>query len=386
MSKIICDLCGSAFPEDADRCPVCGTAKTEAPVQQEEAPAARRRRPQKKSFGQKIKDGFLFVVDSARQNLGLAIAVLLLILAIIAVCIFIAASLEAEKPSNNNNSSGGTSTSTSTSTPAPTVSCTAITLPSEQVNILLDAQSKVFRLTPAVMPANTTDKITYESSNPAVATVDANGLVTAIADGQAVITVTCGSFSTQCAVVCQLTPPEEPLKLNREDIMLDGYGDNWNLAGLGYTGPDPKEVTWSSADPTIVSVENGKVVALANSAEGVVITAEYKDQKVTCLVRCKNVVVTKYEWSHPGYNNTPDVTVASGWTYNLYLRNKETKEKVEATLTIDKEEYLIITEDGKIKALENTSGRTQVVTVTAEYEGETYTFKIRIKPVETDET
>ena len=27
MSKIICDVCGSAYADTADQCPICGTAK-----------------------------------------------------------------------------------------------------------------------------------------------------------------------------------------------------------------------------------------------------------------------------------------------------------------------------------------------------------------------
>ena len=43
MSKIICELCGTAYPDTADCCPTCGTEKPEAaeftpPVQEEPAP------------------------------------------------------------------------------------------------------------------------------------------------------------------------------------------------------------------------------------------------------------------------------------------------------------------------------------------------------------
>ena len=29
MSKVICDVCGTAYPETADQCPICGCAKPE---------------------------------------------------------------------------------------------------------------------------------------------------------------------------------------------------------------------------------------------------------------------------------------------------------------------------------------------------------------------
>ena len=30
MSKIICDVCGTSYPETEVQCPICGTAKTDA--------------------------------------------------------------------------------------------------------------------------------------------------------------------------------------------------------------------------------------------------------------------------------------------------------------------------------------------------------------------
>ena len=27
MSKIVCDICGTAYPETTDKCPICGSAK-----------------------------------------------------------------------------------------------------------------------------------------------------------------------------------------------------------------------------------------------------------------------------------------------------------------------------------------------------------------------
>lgn len=59
------------------------------------------------------------------------------------------------------------------------------------------------QLTANVQPGDATVKdVTWVSSDPAVATVDANGLVTGVAPGDAVITVTTvdGGFTAQCAV------------------------------------------------------------------------------------------------------------------------------------------------------------------------------------------
>lgn len=58
-------------------------------------------------------------------------------------------------------------------------------------------------LTAAAEPDNATDKtVTWTSSDPAVATVDANGKVTAVAAGSATITATTadGGFTDTCEV------------------------------------------------------------------------------------------------------------------------------------------------------------------------------------------
>jgi uncharacterized protein YjdB len=58
-------------------------------------------------------------------------------------------------------------------------------------------------LTATVLPDNATNKsVIWESSDNGIATVDATGLVTAIASGTAIVTVTTvdGGFTAQCTV------------------------------------------------------------------------------------------------------------------------------------------------------------------------------------------
>lgn len=50
-----------------------------------------------------------------------------------------------------------------------------------------------YAIRPVVTPSNSTDQITYKSSNPSVVTVNSNGLITALNKGDAVITLTTSS-------------------------------------------------------------------------------------------------------------------------------------------------------------------------------------------------
>lgn len=61
-------------------------------------------------------------------------------------------------------------------------------------------------LVATVEPADTTDTVTWESSNTGVATVDNTGKVTAVAPGTATITATAGSKSASCVVTVENAP------------------------------------------------------------------------------------------------------------------------------------------------------------------------------------
>ena len=77
------------------------------------------------------------------------------------------------------------------------VACTGITLSSDTLTFTAEGTQT---LTATVEPENTTDTVAWESDNTNVATVE-NGVVTAISEGNATITATCGKYSATCVVV-----------------------------------------------------------------------------------------------------------------------------------------------------------------------------------------
>ena len=82
-------------------------------------------------------------------------------------------------------------------------------------------------LSAAITPENATDKnVTWSSDNETVATVDANGVVTAAAPGSATITVTTadGGKTATCAVTVSAQPQPAP---------SGGSGGGGCSAGLG---------------------------------------------------------------------------------------------------------------------------------------------------------
>jgi len=92
------------------------------------------------------------------------------------------------------------------SNPGTGTAVTSVTLSPASASLSIGATQQ---LTPTVLPSNATNKnFTYSSNNTAVATVNSSGLITAVANGTAIITVTTvdGSKTSTCAVTVSTTP------------------------------------------------------------------------------------------------------------------------------------------------------------------------------------
>ena len=162
-----------------------------------------------------------------------------------------------------------------------------------------------------VIPENTTDELMFTSGDESIATVDANGRITAVSEGKTVIYITCGEKQLTCPVTCQFeqetepsteatvaaqaetaaqtepveTKPQVELKLDRTDMRLQvGYSTQLKLVDCGDLKPE--DVEWSVEHGYIAKVENGYVTAIQSGTTE--ITAKYGDQTVKCIVRCHN--------------------------------------------------------------------------------------------------
>ena len=156
-------------------------------------------------------------------------------------------------------------------------------------------------LVPTFSPEGSTGTVTWSSSDEAVATVDGQGMVTAVAPGTASITATLeNGQSAQCTVNCTWDPEaaaaeeaqaaadgeEAPAEqttvgLSANDITLDSAGDSQQLTVNGAEG----EVTWASEDTAVATVDDqGNVTAVAPGRTTV--TATVGDQTFNCAVRC----------------------------------------------------------------------------------------------------
>ena len=154
---------------------------------------------------------------------------------------------------------------------------TAVTLDQQTLTL---KPTKTAKLTATVEPADTTDTLVWSSSNEAVATVK-DGTVTALKEGTATITATCGSVKAECVVTVEV--PIEATGVTLDKTVLTLYvGDTAKLtATVRPEDTTVKTIVWTSSDDS-VTVKDGVVTAA--KAGTATVTATCGSVKAECTV------------------------------------------------------------------------------------------------------
>lgn len=144
-------------------------------------------------------------------------------------------------------------------------------------------------LTATVNPSDATDKtVTWSSSNTAVATVDANGKVTAVAPGTAVIVVTTkdGGKTASCTVtVTSTNVPVESVSLDKTSLSLAEGETATIIATVSPDNATNKAVNWSSSSSAVATVDsNGNVTAVAAGTAVIIASTADGGKTAFCTV------------------------------------------------------------------------------------------------------
>lgn len=419
MNKVVCNVCGTSYPENAAQCPICGFAHT--PDKNSEdgmnssytyvkggrfSKANVRKRTQENMHTdiQQNSTGKSVPKPNKKKNgAGAIVLIIVLLLAIFAVVGYIVLrffipndflyeGMDAFTTPAVFQSTEATEAITETTLPEDTtnneVAC--INIKVTQFELIFDEIGSSAALNFTLEPANTTEEVTFISSNESVATVDSAGMVTVTGEGTAVITISCGKTSARIPVSCILPPPSEEtdppvtLMLNRKEITFDTEGQSWML----YDGTLAlSSIIWSSDDNSVATIADGKVVAVGNG--DTIVYGSYEGQTVSCIIHCnfEEEVVSSgnggiseaggdsqriYKLYNP-YGNSDDVTLQIDEQFTLKLVDENTNAITSATWSIQDETVCSYT-DGVVTALK--SGTTEV---TATYEGTSYTCIVRVK-------
>ena len=138
------------------------------------------------------------------------------------------------------------------------------------------------RLQPTLSPADSTDSISWSSSDPAIATVSTNGTVTAKAKGTAIITAKTESGETTNCNITVLVPAQS-IKLNKTAETVE-IGATTPLTAVMYPENTTDSVIWSSSNTAIATVSNTGLVE-TKAVGAVTITAKSTSGKTaSCTI------------------------------------------------------------------------------------------------------
>ena len=201
----------------------------------------------------------------------------------------------------------GTAVITATSTNGKSAGCT-VTVEKKQIPVtevrLSEStvgivEGSTYKLTATVLPENTTDSknVSWSSNNEAVATVDANGNVTAKRAGTAVITATSTNGKTAgCTVtVSKKEIPITEVRLNKStETLKEGETTTLTATVLPENTTYGKSVKWSSSNVAVATVDlMGKVTAKrAGTAIITAISENGKTASCTITVNKKDTNIT----------------------------------------------------------------------------------------------
>ncbi len=317
MDKIICQVCGTGYPGTAAQCPICGYAKPAAPkapvsdgssgsyqyvrggrfssanvrkrneqkaapvsYQRPAAPAPAPVNRQQKPSGSKGSN-FIFGI----------IAIILLVALILSLAWFIV-DIAISRLSGVQPPVTETEPPLQNATLSANVSQLSFTQAGETQSVI-----------PVLVPEDLDAVYLFTSADAAIATVDDNGVVTAVSEGSTTITIATGDLSFDIAVTCRFedssatTEPSEPeptdateqpsaaeLKISHTDVTI-AVNETFVLQ-LRDSNKKSVEVEWKVSEEGIVTVDGNKITG-AKGGSNVVVSATVDGKTYKCTVRVK---------------------------------------------------------------------------------------------------
>ena len=236
------------------------------------------------------------------------------------------------------------------------------------------ANGRKTKLVLSVTPSDFTDEVSWKSSDEKVVQVADTGEITAWSLGMATIKVTVGDVSASCKVT--VTQPVTSISLNITSLVLEA-GDTQKLtATVSPSSAENKEITWSTSNEEIVTVdEQGLVTGHRKGSATVTATAQDgSGVSKRCEVEVKNSgyicsSVEELESPHNYPNNCSD----------FWLYTKEGAESLWVTFdgrTMVEEDFdFIYIFDGSKKQIGRYTGA-ELAGETVEVPGDTVRIKL----------
>lgn len=225
--------------------------------------------------------------------------------------------------------------------------------------------SENYKLNIEFIPSNATNKIVkYYSSNNNIATVSNEGIIKAISKGTVVITAQSNDIKSSMTVNVKAKDTTKPnifvnyITLSNNSLTMTVDEEKYVSATINPSNATNKNLSWSSSNNNVVSVNNGKLKALKEGSATITVTSS-NNKKATLKVQVKAKEI----------DNTPKEIYTN--LTSLKIKPKETKQ-LKATiipLTASQEvtwvagsDIVEVSSNGLIKAKK--TGKTTISAIT----------------------
>lgn len=259
----------------------------------------------------------------------------------------------------------------------PIVNVSSITLNSTGLDL---TEGDSFKLTATVSPDNATDKsVVWSSSNASIASVE-DGVVTAVKEGSATITVASkdGGARATCEVTVSARVIEvESVTLSQKEATITVGSSMTLTATVLPENATDKSVTWTSNNTSVATVVNGEVKAVGVGSASITATAGGKN--ATCTITVKEAVI---EVSSVTLNQT-SYSLWEGETFNLTATVKPDDATDKTVTWKSSNENVLTVYGGKVTAVK---AGTATVTATAGDKSATCEVEVKAKVAVTSVT
>jgi uncharacterized protein YjdB len=164
----------------------------------------------------------------------------------------------------------------------------------------------------------TNNAISWASSDPGIATVNATGLVTGVAPGVTTITVTTQDGGKTAQSSIKVTPTIGVTSVTLDPAITMGLGTSKNLAATVLPADATnKKVSWASSDPTVATINaSGLVTSSKLGTTTITVTTEDGAKTATSLLTVGTVVVAN-NCGGPTIGNFVADTPQSGYQWTI---------------------------------------------------------------------
>ena len=377
MGKVICDICGTAYPDTADSCPICGYSRDLGAEEQTEEdilldpPVGQDKGGRFAADSEKKKNKEIFDYDEVnagyededeeeepvydededyeeepRSNVFLVVILVIVITLLLATTGFIF--FRFFLPNMTQPEQTTASTEDSVPTQTTEIPTTELSIPCESLVLTggldtLTMEGGNWLLHVVVSPSDTTDQLIFVSEDESVVTVDENGKLTAVGEGETYVNILCGEQKIACHIVVDYSLATEPTT-EPETIppLTDAPEETEEAQAVGGTEATGETETAETTEPTKVD-ENTEATEASEE------TKPEEDTKATEATssQLKNVTLKLKK---------TDITLAVGYSYTIPLDCDLSYEEIEWYV---EETFIAKVENGKVTAL--MAGVTDVV-------------------------